>query len=877
MKGVRTGKLRSVLRPSVVSIQEWTCWTASRVTSGRAIQPFRALLRVPRFSRVPANVHRSVSLAHTMGMKSTSGITTALFLFFLVAVTGSLGAQQAGQAPPAGTPRPEMSASLQQQLLQSGLTPDQIRERLARAGYSPTLLDQYMPGSRVRSDSLPSADVMAAMRLLMQPAPSDSLISRDSVARTDSIEVIGDSAEAAAPSRKLALFGLDLFRRNTTQFDASQAGVVDASYRVGPRDVVVVLMTGGVELSHALEVTRDGFIVVPQVGQVFVSNLTLGQVEDVLYRELSRRYSSLGRSPNAATKLYVTIGRTRTNQVFVIGDVKSPGSYQVSATGTALTALYRAGGPTENGSFRSIEIRRGGRTVGQFDLYDYLLRGDASKDVRLENGDIVFVPVHANHVSIVGEVVRPGIYEMRSGETLSDLVRAAGGFRPEAARRRVQIIRIVPPSQRTSAGHDRIVVDVSPEVLGPERAEAFPILPGDSVRVFAVNDRVRDRIVVAGNVWSPGSQAFTRGMTLSEALARAGGVKPDVQLSQILISRVQPDLSRVQLRASLADTSGRLVADVPLQEDDSVRVFSRGEFMPTRYVYVSGAVRKAGYVPFREGMTLRDLLTIAGGLREDALLKEVEVARIPEDRGNGRLAVSFRVPMDSTYLLERGPDGKYLGPPGLPAATDDAPEFPLKPYDNVLVFSQPNWALQPTVYIGGEVRFPGRYTILTRGERITDLIDRAGGFTDEAFPEGVSYFNRRLGRIDIDLPKALEKDDSITVARYRPIVKVEGAVNAPVVAKYISGLSLEDYVRAAGGFRSDADMKRAYVTQPNGRIEAIKVRRFQPDGMPKPKPGSTVTVPIKPATEQSRDLAATVAITTQIIAAMAAVVALVRR
>jgi protein involved in polysaccharide export with SLBB domain len=339
----------------------------------------------------------------------------------------------------------------------------------------------------------------------------------------------------------------------------------------------------------------------------------------------------------------------------------------------------------------------------------------------------------------------------------------------------------------------------------------------------------------------------------------------------------------------LQDTLGTVVNDLPLLEDDEVRVFSVGEFRPERYVAVAGAVRRSGQFPYREGMTLRDLVLLAGGLHEKAYLQAAEIARLPEERDGGRLAETIRVPLDSSYLFERGPDGRYLGPPGVPAPAGPAPEVALKPYDNVLILEQPDWDLQRTVFITGEVKFPGRYSLVSKNDRLRDLIERAGGLTNQAYAGGV-YFHRKqdaLGRIGIDLPRALrnarfrdnlalEDGDSIHVPQYKPTVNVTGAVNSPVAVAYVPGRNLDYYIDAAGGLSRKAEGRRAYVTQPNGRVESRTRRGFFPDGIPKPGPGSTVFVPERDPNER-RDYVQIAGAVAQVLAAMVAIVAVIVR
>jgi protein involved in polysaccharide export with SLBB domain len=737
-----------------------------------------------------------------------------------------------------------------------------------------------------------------------------------------------DQVAVQDPDSGFTIFGQDMFTERTTQFAPNLAGPVDDSYRLGPGDELVLILTGDVEAAYTLDVTREGFVVIPQVGQLHVANLTMGQLRDLLYSRLGRVYSGVRRGANATTKFSVSVARLRTNQVFVVGDVARPGSYRVSSAGTALTALYAAGGPTENGSLRKIEIRRGGQVVDTLDVYDYLLRGDASHDARLESGDIVFVPVHGARVRIVGEVVRPATYEMARGETLADLIVAAGGYSPDASRERVQIERILPPGQRADGGRDRVVMDIVAQRGAGEGEMRIPgggsidgsdgnggavatngarfpgaggadaldraamsvsLAAGDVVRVFPVTNRVRNRITVLGDVWTPGQQGFTPGMRLSDAIERSGGTKPDVYLGQILVTRLLPDSTRIQLRSSFRDSTGAVANDFELNEDDEIRIFSVAEFRPLRWVSISGAVRKSGRVKYREGMTLRDLVLLAGGLEQSAYLNEAEIARLPENRSAGVTAHTIRVSLDSTYLFERGPGGKYLGPPGIPAPESKAPEVELQPYDNVLILRQPNWELQRTVVIGGEVKFPGRYTLLSKKERLSDVIERAGGLTDYAYAGGVSFYRneKHLGRIGVDLARVMEDEsfrdnlilqdgDSLYIPAYTGVVNVAGAVNSPVAVAYVPGADLDYYVSAAGGASRVADTKRAYVRQPNGKVESVHRRFLLPDGVPQPGPGSMVFVPERDMNAKS-GFAQSLPVVASVLGSLVAVVALIGR
>jgi polysaccharide biosynthesis/export protein len=847
-----------------------------------------------------------------------------------LASSGSLLAQQnptAAQAQQMLQSNPALMQQLRQRILTSGLTPDQIRARLRAEGYPENLLDAYLPGSTGIADTtISSEDVFAAIaqlgiadttdiELLRCGVVADTLTVADTLptglvdttqnkrrleerrkvaraqclARQDSTRR-GLLQKKADVDSGFVIFGLDFFRNMTTQFDPNLSGPIDASYRIHPGDRLVLVLTGDVEQSYQLDVTREGFVAIPQAGLVFVNNLTMAELENVLYSRLGRVYSGVRRGPGATTHFYITPARLGSNQIFVTGDVMRPGSFRISSAGTALTALYAANGPSDNGSLRAVLVRRGGPVVDTLDVYDYLLNGNTAHDVRLNNSDLIFVPIHGPRVRIVGEIARPATYEMRPNETLADALRFAGGFTATAARRRVQIERIVPPAQRALGGRDRIVTEIVSDEFLSGTGPSVPVMAGDVIRVFSVAARVRNRVTVRGDVWAPGSQGMTPGMRLSDALRLAGGVRPDVYLGQVLITRTMPDSTHTQLRAVLRDTTGAVINDIPLQEDDEIRVFSTSEFRPTRYLAINGAIRKSGQYPFREGMTMRDLILLSGGLDQSAYLNEAEIARLPENRANGVTARTFRVPLDSSYIFERGPDGKYLGPPGLPATSGPNPDVTLQPYDNVLILSQPNWELQRTAVIAGEVRYPGRYSLKTKTEKITDLITRAGGLTSDAYANGVVFYRTRngIGRIGIELPDVLnnprstdnlplQDGDSLFIPRYNAVVNVQGAVNSPVSVTWSPGKTIEYYMRAAGGPSRNADTKRAYVTQPNGKVEARASRFLLPDGIPKPMAGSTVFVPQRDPADKQADLLASAGAVAQIAATLVTLVIALRR
>jgi polysaccharide export outer membrane protein len=806
---------------------------------------------------------------------------------------------------------PSLAGRVQQMIQSSGLTPDQIRDRLKAQGYPEGLLDQYLSGGKTDSTATPGDDVFAAVRslglgdttelkTLSTRAREKRRTSADSeTAFLDTLKMAMQNDTIAAAIRGVLksradrqtyadsgfrVFGLDMFGDQTSQFDANTSGAVDPDYKFGPGDQLVLILTGDVEKSYPLRVTPSGIVVIPDVGALNVAGQTRAQFEDALYSRLGRVYSGVRRGPGATTHFYVETSHIGSNQVFVTGDVVHPSSYGVSRAGTAMTALYMAGGPKESGSMRNVQVKRDGRTVATLDVYDYALHGDKSKDIRLENGDIVFVPPRGPQVRVSGGVLRPATYEVTGNPTVADVIQMAGGFRASADQRRVQIQRVVPPTERGAPGTDRRVIDVASDLFGTSQVRA-----GDVLRVLEIATRVANRVVVNGNVWTPGPVAYAPGMQLYDALRRAGGLKPDSYLAAVQITRLGADSTRTMLRTAVFDTTGRPVDNITLTDADEITVFSTTDFRPNRYITVAGAVRKSGQIPFRDGMTMRDAVLLAGGMLEGALLENAEIARLPENRAAGVTAVTQLFPLDSTYLFDRAPNSRYIGAPGIQAPTGKAPEIALMPYDAILIKRQPEWQLQQTVSVQGEVIYPGPYSLVRKTERLADIIKRAGGLTGAAYAGGVVFVRKRndIGRIGIDLPTVLQDPasvdnlqlvdgDSVFIPRYAPVVSVRGAVNSLVGVAYVSGADIDYYIRSAGGETVRGDRGRAYVTQPNGKVEARHRHFVGWTSNPHPQPGSTVVVPEKDPNDR-RDWTGIATAATSILGSLVAIAAIVRK
>ncbi len=802
-----------------------------------------------------------------------------LAVIALLSFANPLAAQQPSQAQvQAALQLPGNADAVRARIKESGLTPEQIRARLKASGYDATLLDPFLadqsslPPLRAVTDS--QAAAIKALGLAPTPPPPMSV----------------DTGVRRAPAQPPSgVFGVDVFRRSTTQFLPLLSGPVPPDYRLGPGDVLVLILTGDVELTHQLSITREGFVLIPQVGQVFLSNLTLDQARNVLYDRLGRVYSGVRRGANATTQFDLSVANVRAVQVHVVGEVNQPGAYQVSALGTVLTALYTAGGVTERANPRAVTVRRNGTKVATFDLYDYLLKGDTRSDLRVENGDVVYVGVRERRVTVRGSVLRPASYDVAANETLADVLAAAGGLDADAARTRVSIERVVPPAQRLAGGSQRVTVDVP---LPGGMIPPFAVEDGDTVRVFSVGDAERNYVEIRGSVYLPGKFGIEPGLTLSRLVVRAGGLQPATYAGRAHISRLnRADQTRRMIPVALpADSAAPWPADPALEDRDSIVIYNRLDMRPIRTVSIVGAVNLPAIVPWREGMTLRDLVLQAHGLIAGASLDSAEIARLPTDRSAGQLATTLRVPLDSTYLFDRDSLGRYIGPPGTAFRRSGAPEVPLAPWDNVLIFRQPDFAYQRTVSIGGEVRFPGTYSLRTKTDRLTDLLARAGGMTDRAYPAGVRFTRDvdGVGQLDVDLPRALRKPgseqdiglrpgDRIIIPEYQPSVRIDGAVNSPGSVLWEPGKGLDYYIGAAGGVAQNGNRGRASVRHANGKTETRQGGfLFFAGHSPTPTPGSVVSVPVKPDRPPRDNMSIIAAIATMLASTATIIIALVR-
>lgn len=490
--------------------------------------------------------------------------------------------------------------------------------------------------------------------------------------------------------------------RTTTLGIPSSNVPVGPDYVIGPGDEVRIGVWGSVEGTWSAEVDRDGNINVPKIGTLGVTGLTFQEIKEVLQKEMSRYFKDF--------QMSVTMGNLRTLTVYVVGNAQAPGAYSVSSLSTVINALVVAGGPSKAGSMRDIQLKRKGETVSHLDLYDFLISGDKSSDLRLLPEDVIFIPPIGPIVGVAGNVDRPAIYEMKGKTMLSEGIKMAGGVTAAAHLQRVQVERVF---QRQT----KVVVDVNFEKF--KGKQDIPLQDGDIVKIFPIVPLVTNMVVLQGNVRRPGEYEWRPGMRAKDILPHGDSLLPDTFLEYALITRLVPpdnhqeyrsfDLGAVLFRSDVQN-------NICLEPYDVVTVFNKWEMVPKEKVRITGAVNRPGEFDYRPNMRLSDLLKLAGGLSKYALGSKAELTRV--------------TPMSSGPLTQQiaiNPEEALAGSP-----EDD---ISLQGDDYLFVKTVPDWRLYRTVSLSGEVKFQGNYA-LSKGEKLSSVLERAGGFTEKAYPRG---------------------------------------------------------------------------------------------------------------------------------------------
>ena len=624
--------------------------------------------------------------------------------------------------------------------------------------------------------------------------------------------------------QELELFGRDIFRLEAETWEPVMFGPVGPDYEIGPGDQLIIHMWGEYQEIYNLTVNREGYILIPDVGQVVVTNLTVEQTRNRLLAQMTESYQALnfGR-PGATAFLDVTLGKLRIIKVYVLGGAVRQGAYNLSSISTAFTALYIAGGPSNLGSIRAIRVIRGDTMLKEIDLYDYLLSGDKSADTRLRDGDIVFIPDIGPKVAIRGRVQRPAVYELKGEEHLKDIMRYAGGPTAAAYLERSQIIRIVPPDLRDQYQDDRVTIDVNLRETMADAAGPVSLFDGDVVSIFSVLNLRRDFVVVEGAVWRPAQYQYIDGMRLTDAIEQAEGLKEEAYLDRVDIIRTNPDYTTTQLRVVLADAlRGDPAADLELEMLDRITIHSIHDIEPNKYVNIAGHVRRPGRYLLHEEMRLSDLLFKAGGLydpdwRKETYLQRADLIRVAPDSISRTL---------HTFNLGRILDGDF------------SEDIVLQSEDLIRIFSIDRIVERDKfVRIEGHVWTPSEY-LLFENMRISDLLILAGGLQDPDWRKE-TYLQRAdlirvapdsitrtiesfdLGRIlDGDSPedRLLRAEDLIRVYSIYAIEKeksatILGEVKNPDTYEIEENTTVNDLILRAGGLTHEAWTVSAEVSR----------------------------------------------------------------
>jgi polysaccharide export outer membrane protein len=617
-----------------------------------------------------------------------------------------------------------------------------------------------------------------------------------------------------ADAKGLRPFGYNLFQSAASTFEPMRNAPTSPSYVIGPGDELLLTMWGEAQLFTRLIVNREGNIVIPNAGPVPVQGLTIETSKARLLKRLTSFYSGLRNGgTDANTWLDVSIGKLRTIQVFVLGEVKKPGGYAISSMSTSFLALYVAGGPTINGSLRSIEVMRNNKCISTIDFYDYILRGDKSKDVWLQDGDIVFVKPTQKKVAIAGFVLRPAIYELKESETLGDMLKIAGGLRFDAYIDRIHIERIVPFEERKNYTNNYLDYDLRFSTYTKLETSNFMIKNGDIVKVFQVGSVPENRITITGNVKKSGVFELKPGMRVKDLIMEADSLDRNTFSERGTIFRLLSNLRREIIpfspRLALLEEINN---NIELKNEDSLVIYKESQFFPPHTVSVGGAVRNPGTYPRHDNMTVADLVVMAGGLTEYASKTYWELARV-DTSTLGRLSKVFQFDVQDSYW------NNQLGNNGL-----------LQDYDHLMVPVDAKFNSMRVVVITGYTLFPGSYALQYEGEKLSSIINRAGGLRPGAYLEGSTLFRKwnNAGLVPIDFEKAIADgksldnisllaNDSITIAFKQEVVLVRGEVFVPSAVVHKAGGSLGYYLNQAGGLKDEADDGRIYVTLPNGR------------------------------------------------------------
>lgn len=621
----------------------------------------------------------------------------------------------------------------------------------------------------------------------------------------------------------LELFGSQFFSQSGITFEPNIQIPTPNNYVLGPGDELLVDISGNAVKNYKVQVTPEGTITLANFPPLLVAGLTMEDVKSQIISRLRNSYSGPGIHIN------VSLGKIRSIRITVTGEAVHPGTYTVSSLATAFHALYVSGGPSVNGTLREIEVIRNNKSIRKIDFYKFLIHGDVSDNILLQDQDIIFIKPSQSLVTLTGELKRPGIYEMKEGETLRTAIQYAGGFTSEAYSKRISLLR--------NTGREYEL-----DQIGEDLYETFSLKNGDRFTVGRILDRFANRVIIKGAVYRAGEYPINQKIrTVRQLIEEADGLTEDAFLNRAVLYRLNEFREPVALAIDLRKLLSGEIDDIRLQRDDIVEIKSIQDLQEESPVFVHGEVRSPGKYLFRYGMTIGDLIFEAGGYTQAAAPYRIEVSRrVKYDTLDLPSSQNIRV-----YRFELS-DNLEL--------SNEERNFTLEPYDHVFIRNAPRYESQKMFAVLGQVKYPGNYAVIQSVDRISDAIQRAGGLKETAFISA-AQFKRKGETIALNLQSILEnpnqssnlllqQGDSLFIPEKQETVKLIGAVLNPSSVNFDPRYNVKDYLSQAGGYTDSANKKKLYVTHPNGITERTKHFLFF-RSYPKVTPGSHIVVPLK--------------------------------
>ena len=659
-------------------------------------------------------------------------------------------------------------------------------------------------------------------------------------------------------AREDQVFGRNIFNTRNLTFEPSVNLATPANYRLGPGDEVIIDIWGASQNTIRQQISPEGTINIQKIGPVNLSGMTVSAANEYLKGALNKIYNGLNNTTDPTSDIRLTLGNIRTIQINVMGEVVQPGTYALSSFSTVFHALYRAGGVSDIGSLRNVQLVRNGKNIATIDVYEFIMKGNTQDDIRLQEGDVVIVPAYDVLVKISGKVKRPMRFEMKKDENLATLIKYAGGFEADAYTRSLRVVR-----QNGEEYEVNTVKDMDYSI--------YTMRNGDVVTAEAILNRFTNKLEIRGAVYRPGIYQLSGKLnTIRELVHEAQGLTGDAFLNRAVLYRQREDLTSEVVQIDIKSIMNGTSPNLALMKNDILYIPSIHDLEDRGNVTVHGEVAHPDSYPYADNMTLEDLIIQAGGLKEAASTVRIDVSRrIKNPRST---ADNDTIGQMYTFSLK---DGFVI---------DGQPGFILQPYDEVYVRRSPGYQAQQNVVIDGEILFGGNYAMTNREERLSDLVNKAGGPTSLAYLRGakltrvasagekkrmgdvIRLMSRQLGEamidslgigvedtftVGIDLEKALtnpkgsadlvlREGDVVFIPKNTNTVTINGAVMVPNTVSYMKGKNVDYYLNQAGGCSDNARKSKKFIVYMNGQVTKVKG-----SGKKQIEPGCEIIVPSK--------------------------------